>query len=87
MLQELVTANDELGSLVLAFYNETGISCRKAGNIDKAIIEYKQALSIAPNDEHLYYNMARAFMEIGQKKDAEVRIVQAIQLNPRFYEG
>ena len=87
MLQELVAANDGLSSLVLAFYNESGISYRKSGNIDKAIIEYKKALSIAPNDEHLYYNMARAFMEVGQKKDAEASIGQAIQLNPQFYEG
>jgi tetratricopeptide (TPR) repeat protein len=87
MLQELVAANDALSSLVLAFYNEAGISYRKTGNIDKAIIEYKKALSIAPNDEHLHYNMARAFMEIGQKRDAEACIDQAVQLNPQFHEG
>jgi tetratricopeptide (TPR) repeat protein len=87
MLQELVAANDSLGSMVLAFYNEAGISYRKSGNIDKAIIEYKKALSISPNDEHLHYNMARAFMEIGQKKDAETCIGLAIQINPYFHEG
>jgi len=37
--------------------------------------------------EHLHYNMARAFMEIGQKKDAETCIGLAIQINPYFHEG
>jgi len=31
--------------------------------------------------------MARAFMEIGQKKDAETCIGLAIQINPYFHEG
>lgn len=87
MLQELVAANDGLGSLVLSFYNEAGISYRKSGEIDKALIEYKKALSISPNDEHLYYNLARAYIESGQKKDAESCIGHAMQLNPDFREG
>jgi tetratricopeptide (TPR) repeat protein len=87
VLRELVAAHDGLGSLILSFYNEAGISQRKAGNIDKAIVEYKKALSVSPNDEHVYYNMARAYIEIGQKRNAEVSIGQALQINPQFQEG
>jgi tetratricopeptide (TPR) repeat protein len=86
-LRELVNANDSLGSLVLAFYNETGINHRQSGNVDRAIVEYKKALSVSPNDENLYYNMARAYIEIGQKQNAEASIHQALQINPQFYEG
>jgi len=86
-LRELVTANDGLGSLVLSFYNESGIGHRQSGNIDKAIVEYKKALSVSPADENLYYNMARAYMEAGQKKNAEDSINQALQINPQFQEG
>jgi len=87
MLREQVAAHDGLGSLVLSFYNEAGISQRKSGNIDKAIIDYRKALSVSPNDEHLYYNMARAYLEIGQKKNAEASIDQALQINPQFQDG
>jgi len=87
MIREPVAAHDGLGSLVLSFYNEAGISQRKSGNIDKAIIEYRKALSVSPNDEHLYYNMARAYLEIGQKKNAEASIDQALQINPQFQDG
>jgi len=86
-LRELVATNDGLGSLVLSLYNETGISHREAGNIDKAIIEYKKALSVSPSDENLHYNLARAYIEIGQHKNAEASIGQALQINPQFQEG
>jgi len=86
-LRELVAANDDMGSLILFFYNENGIRQRKSGNIDKAIIEYKKALSISPDDENLYYNLARAYIESGQKKNAEICAGQAIQINPQFREG
>lgn len=87
MLRELVATHDGLGSLVLSFYNEAGINQRKTGNIDKALLDYRKALSVSPNDEHLYYNMARAYIEIGQKKNAEVSIDRALQINPQFQEG
>jgi tetratricopeptide (TPR) repeat protein len=86
-LRDLVAANESVGSLVLAFYNETGIGHRISGNVDKAILEYKKALSIAPGDEHLYYNLARAYLALGQKKNAEASIAQAMRINPDFREG
>ncbi len=86
-LRELVAVHDGLGSLVLSFYNETGISLRASGDFDQAIIRYKKALSVSPNDENLFYNLARAYIEKGQKKNAEVAIGQALLLNPQFQEG
>ena len=86
-LRELVAANDGLGSLVLSYYNEAGIRHRTEGNIDKAVTEYKKALSISPKDENLYYNIARACIEIGQKKNAETAIRKALIIHPEFPEG
>lgn len=86
-LRELVAVHDGLGSLVLSFYNETGISLRASGDFDQAIIRYKKALSVSPNDENIFYNLARAYLEKGQKKNAEVAIGQAMLLNPQFQEG
>jgi tetratricopeptide (TPR) repeat protein len=86
-LTRMVAQNDELASLVLAFYNETGISCRVAGDISRAVQEYKKALFIAPDDENLYYNLARAYIEIGNKEQAEDSIRMAVRLNEHFYEG
>ena len=86
-LREMVAENDTLASLVLTYYNDTGINYRVSGDIDKAITSYRKAISLSPNDEHLYYNIARAYIEKGKKKDAEECIGQALVVNPKFREG
>lgn len=87
VLQQMVSENDELASLVLSYYNDNGINSRAAGNINKAIQEYKKALFVSPADEHLLYNLARAHIEMGDKKSAEENIRQALNLNPEFKAG
>ena len=86
-LHKLVEGYDDLGSLILTYYNDNGINFRKSGNIDKAIVEYKKALIISPNDEHVYYNLSRAFIETGQKRNAKASIERALHINPDFEEG
>ncbi len=86
-IKTLVQENDDLASLVMAYYNDTGIGLRASGNFEKASTEYKKALTISPMDEHLYYNLARAYIEAGLKKDAETAVGQALFLNPDFHEG
>lgn len=48
---------------------------------------FKKALTVSPNDENLYYNLARAYIEIGEKKNAKATIEQALKINPDFREG
>lgn len=86
-LREMVAENDDLASLILNYYNDTGINYRISGDMDKAITSYRKALSVSPNDEHLYYNIARAYIEKGNKNDAEECIGQALVVNPEFREG
>ncbi|HQK99386.1 MAG TPA: tetratricopeptide repeat protein [Smithellaceae bacterium] len=86
-LRKLVEENDQLAALVMDFYNDGGIELRKSGDIDQAVHEYKKALSISPDDEHLYYNLARAYIEDGQRKNARKAIEEALKLNPDFSEG
>jgi tetratricopeptide (TPR) repeat protein len=87
VLTQMVAQNDELASLVLSYYNESGISSRLAGDINRAVQEYKKALFIAPEDENLFYNLARAYIEMGNKKQAEDCVSMALKLNPHFHEG
>lgn len=86
-LLEMVSQNDDVASLVFSYYNDNGINCRITGDTTKAIQEYKKALSISPDDEHLYYNIARVFIEMGDKRAAEDSINMAMKINPEFYEG
>jgi tetratricopeptide (TPR) repeat protein len=86
-LRQLVSENDELASRVLTYYNDNGINSRAEGDAKKAIQEYKKALFVSPEDENLCYNLARAYIEIGDREKALENIALALSINPDFNEG
>lgn len=79
--------DSELNYIILQLCNTKGIAYRKAGNIDGAISEFRKALVFHPEDEGLYYNIARAYLERKEWQDAEDAILQGLDINPDFTEG
>ncbi|MFA5182739.1 MAG: tetratricopeptide repeat protein [Syntrophales bacterium] len=77
----------EMNYLILQLCNTKGIAYRKSGNIDGAIAEFRKALVFHPEDEGLYYNIARAYVEKKEWQDAEDAILQGLDINPGFSEG
>ncbi len=69
------------------FFNECGIQLRKHELYDEAIEYYKKALKVAPKDENLCFNLARAFFEKGDLEEARECIYKAISINPDYQEG
>ena len=63
-------------------FNEFGIRLRKIGFLDGAIICYRRALKYTEDDDHLYYNLARAYYEQGQWWDCMRALVACFTLNP-----
>ena len=74
----------------LSTFNQLGISLRKQGRWQDAIVEYKKALKIAPQAEVLFYNIAMAHAE-GKEYDTAIRsMLKALSLNsglPRSSAG
>ncbi|CCH49814.1 tetratricopeptide repeat protein [Pseudodesulfovibrio piezophilus] len=68
-------------------FNEFGISLRKSNLLDQAVEYYTRALEITQDDENLYYNLARAFFERGDKDDCTTNLDKALSLNPSFEEA
>ena len=68
-------------------FNELGITLRRNGMFEEAVDNYNKALDIDTNDEVLYFNMARAYMEWGKMPEAMTNIQKAIKLNPKFVEA
>jgi tetratricopeptide (TPR) repeat protein len=85
--RELIADNDLLVTFVVQTYNSNGIRFRKEGAYDKAIGEFEKALAILPDDEGLYYNIARVQVERKDWKLAESSIREALKINPLFKEG
>lgn len=68
-------------------FNELGIELRRMGLYDQAIAHYAKALSFAPDDENLHFNIGRACFEQGDPESAGKHLRQALTLNPDLQEA
>ena len=68
-------------------FNTLGIKLRKAGDYAGAIDSYRQALLLTPQDEHVYYNLAKALYFRGQKPDSLANLEKALEINGDFFEA
>lgn len=66
----------------LAAFNRLGMLLRRAGRWRDATEEYQKALTIAPNDEGLYYNLGMAWLEGREAEAARGACLKALALNP-----
>jgi len=63
-------------------FNEFGIALRKNGMHQEAARYYTRARELAPDDDHLLYNLARAHYELRQWGESLSCAQQALGLNP-----
>ncbi len=68
-------------------FNEFAINLRKQKLYDNAISNYNKALAIDPQDEILYYNLARAYFEKGDFENAKKTLEKALEINNNFNEA
>ncbi len=78
---------DTLGRDDLGLFNRLGISLKKQGKIQEAISNYTKALTIAPKDEGLYYNLALAYYEGGNSIKAASSMDKALDLNNELHRS
>ncbi|MEI6127900.1 MAG: tetratricopeptide repeat protein [Pseudomonadota bacterium] len=69
------------------FFNECAIQLRKQELYAESIDYYEKALGLSPNDENLYFNLARAYFEKGEQDKAKEYIHKALEIQPSFKEG
>jgi len=68
-------------------FNEFGIQLRKQGMYAEAVRHYTKALVIAGDDEHLYFNLARALLEGGQRQKGLKVLKKALAINSEMPEA
>ena len=68
-------------------FNEVGIELRQKGMLAEAVMNYRKAISIDPEDEVLYFNLARACFEKGERQEAAVHLAAALRLKKDFAEA
>ena len=82
LLNELLRLKTPFPGKNQFLFNEFGISLRKIGFSEGAVICYRRALQHTEVDDHLYYNLARAYYEQGQWWDCMNALTRCFELNP-----
>jgi tetratricopeptide (TPR) repeat protein len=85
--QEMLVNREDLISILADDYNGAGIEHRRAGRYDEALSEFKKILVFNPQDEGLYYNIARVYIAKKEWKTAAETINEGLKINPQFGEG
>lgn len=67
--------------------NKMGIVLRKAGKLDLAEKIFKEAISKSPDDEYLYFNLGRVYIDEKRWNDVIDIAKKAIEINPSFKEA
>lgn len=67
--------------------NEKSIELRKSGDYERAIRFFHKALRIRPDDDHLLFNLARAYWHNGEPDRCSEQLALALVLNPDFTEA
>lgn len=82
-LQRGLDARKEFWGLEdIATFNRLGLLLRRMGKWQEAAEAYLKAISVAPNDETLHYNLAMARLEGKEIEGARASTLKALALNP-----
>lgn len=68
-------------------FNTLGVRLRRKGDYQGAVHYYQRALELTPDDENIYYNMARAHFFMNEPKLGEEMVKTALKLNRHFREA
>jgi len=90
LAREEVFANDallwrntiEVSPLSFTAHNNLGQAFIEKGQVDEAVTEFQQALSINPDDDNAHNNLGKAFIEKGQADEAMAEFQHALAINP-----
>lgn len=68
-------------------FNTFGIVLRKQGLFDDAVRFYRKALEVNAEDDHLHFNLARAYYERGRPEACREHLYECLRLNPGLVEA
>jgi tetratricopeptide (TPR) repeat protein len=68
-------------------FNEFGIELRKAKMEEESLANYQKAITISPQDEHLYFNVARLYYDKKEWDNAIEWLDKSLEINLDFIEA
>lgn len=82
MMGELLKIKASFAGKNQYLFNNFGISLRKSSLYEEAITYYSKALEFITDDDHLYYNLARAHFELGNWEECVKALLKCKDINP-----
>ncbi len=82
MLLAALPVAGEFAAVAAAELNAEAVLLRKAGRGDRAAAWLEKALELTPDDDHLLFNLARAYYENGDAPACRRCLERALALNP-----
>ncbi|MDP8214584.1 MAG: tetratricopeptide repeat protein [Candidatus Euphemobacter frigidus] len=67
-----------------AAYTNLGIACQRGGELDQAVMSYRQALHLAPDSPRALKNLADAELARGEIEEAVALYRRALEVNPEY---
>ncbi len=65
--------------------NNLAMEYHKRGELEKAIVEYNQVITLNPSLPNAYHNLGNLYLEQKQYQTAEYYLLKALEVNPAFY--
>lgn len=87
VLNTLLNLTDAFSQEYREQFNGFGISLRKNKHYDNALRFYSRALELNAMDEHVYFNMARAYFEKEALDECICQLNIALSIAPEFTEA
>jgi len=82
VFQKLVSMDAAFDAEHKHLFNEFGIALRKGEMYDQAMSYYERAVALAPDDENLHFNIARAAYQKGDVRAVYRHVAQCLEINP-----
>lgn len=70
-----------------SLYSNRGLTKKISGDLEGALQDVTQAISIRPSDHELYLNRVAIYQQMGDLKNAFLDVESAIKMNPNFADA
>lgn len=77
----------ESGTESLNVFNTLGVLYRRKGNTKLALLQYKKALKVHPDEPYIYYNVGRLYLDMKNSSEAKKYFRQALEKDPQFKDA
>lgn len=87
MFERLAEAEGDYAPAHKHMFNDFGISLRKERLPETSVKHYERAIGLAPGDENLHFNIARAYYDLREMDKAAEHLEKALEMEPGLMEA